>query len=283
MILILKEKLTIRNFKSGRAGKSILYLVFHYTANDGDTDEGNASYFYSAYRGASAHYFVDEDSVTQVVKDGDTAWHCGDDQKYTNGGASMKGVITNQNSIGIEMCSDIVDGEYVITPATQANAIELGKYLMEKYNIPISNVYRHYDVTGKICPAPFVNHPEQWEKFKELLGDDEVVDNVTVLLDGKEVSVERIFKNNTNYIKLRDYQDKLGLCKVGYDESNDMPVVDSVTTNKLDVLLDGEKVSVESINKKNTNYIKLRDLDKKLGLCKVDYDKTQKIPTIDTI
>ena len=31
------------NFYSGRGGNSIKYIVMHYTANDGDTDEGNAS------------------------------------------------------------------------------------------------------------------------------------------------------------------------------------------------------------------------------------------------
>ena len=30
------------NYYSGRGGNSIKYIVMHYTANDGDTDEGNA-------------------------------------------------------------------------------------------------------------------------------------------------------------------------------------------------------------------------------------------------
>ena len=41
---------------------------------------------------------------------------------------------------------------------TEANAIELVKYLMNKYNIPASNVIRHCDVTGKNCPKPFVEN-----------------------------------------------------------------------------------------------------------------------------
>ena len=57
------------NYYSGRGGNSIKYIVMHYTANDGDTDEGNAHYFQGAGRRASAHYFVDEDSVTQSVRD----------------------------------------------------------------------------------------------------------------------------------------------------------------------------------------------------------------------
>ena len=40
---------------------------------------------------------------------------------------------------------------------------------MEKYKVPIENVIRHYDVTGKICPDPFVRDAKQWESFKCLL------------------------------------------------------------------------------------------------------------------
>lgn len=165
----LKTNLTTVNFSSGRSSGSIEYLVFHYTANNGDTATGNANYFKNVNRKASAHYFVDETDIVQVVEDKNTSWHCGDTQKYTNGGASLKGIVKNVNSIGIEMCSDKINGSYVITEATQANAIELGKLLMAKYNIPIERVVRHYDVTGKICPQPFVNDVNQWKLFKERL------------------------------------------------------------------------------------------------------------------
>ena len=32
----------------------------------------------------------------------------------------------------------------------------LTRYLMNKYGVPASHVIRHYDVTGKICPNPYV-------------------------------------------------------------------------------------------------------------------------------
>ena len=40
---------------------------------------------------------------------------------------------------------------------------------MKKYDIPIENVIRHYDVTGKICPKPFVNNESLWLDFKRRL------------------------------------------------------------------------------------------------------------------
>lgn len=61
----------------------------------------------------------------------------------------MYGKITNTNSISIEMCSS----NGVILEATLQNAVRLGKELMQKYHIPLSNVYRHFDVNGKHCPG----------------------------------------------------------------------------------------------------------------------------------
>lgn len=42
---------------------------------------------------------------------------------------------------------------------------------MEKYQIQADHVIRHYDVTGKICPNPFVyNHTgHTWDAFKEAI------------------------------------------------------------------------------------------------------------------
>lgn len=151
------------NYKKGRT-ETIKYIVVHYTANNGDTAKGNASYF-ANNRGisASAHYFVDEKEVWQSVKDGDTAWHCGA-KTYKHK------TCRNSNSIGVEMCSrKDSKGKYYFKDQTVKNAVEIVKGLMKKYNIPIENVIRHYDVTGKNCPAPMVEDAEKWKEFKNML------------------------------------------------------------------------------------------------------------------
>lgn len=169
----LKTDLTSHNYTAANR-KSISYIVIHYTANNGDTAAGNANYFRTSYRGASAHYFVDETGVVQVVRDRDIAWHCGDTQKYIRaGGAGFKGKCRNANSIGVEMCSDVINGVFVITEDTQRNAAELVRMLTEKYQVPLARVIRHFDVTGKICPKPFVDDPERWYLFRERLKGEE--------------------------------------------------------------------------------------------------------------
>ncbi len=161
----------LANYGSSRIASSIKYLIYHYTANKTDKAKSNANYFKNNVVKASAHYFVDENEIYQSVEDlkiayavGGSKWSdCG-----TTGGGSMYGKITNTNSISIEMCS--TNGE--ITEATVQNAIALGKELMKKYNIPITNVYRHFDCNGKHCPGWegwYGKNSSKWIAFKSRL------------------------------------------------------------------------------------------------------------------
>ena len=160
------------NFGGTRAYSAIKYIVIHYTANDGDHDESNAEYFQTErIPHVSAHYFVDDDSVTQSVPDNFTAYAVGG-KKYTDcaatGGGRLYGTVTNANSISIEMCDTVKDGKYQAAEKTMANAAALCRKLMECYHIDISHVVRHFDVNGKHCPAYFMDSAA-WEKFKDRL------------------------------------------------------------------------------------------------------------------
>ena len=140
------------NYGGWRALSVIDYIVIHYTANDGDTDENNGNYFNGANRKASAHLFVDDDSVTQSVPYNYVAWHCGGGLQGS-GGHSFYKKCTNTNSIGIEICDDVRNGTIYPSAKTIENVIALTKSLMKQFNIPASRVIRHFDVTGKLCPA----------------------------------------------------------------------------------------------------------------------------------
>lgn len=162
------------NYGSRRNTDAIRYLVYHYTANDGDSDESNGSYFQKNVVKASAHYFVDDNSVTRSVPDDYTAWSVGG-QKYAGcdrtGGGTFYGKCTNANSLSIELCDSVKNGTCDFTENTLRIAAELGRELMNKYHIPPENVIRHFDVNGKLCPAPFVNDPAGWLQFKGRLTD----------------------------------------------------------------------------------------------------------------
>lgn len=154
------KKIIERNYSKGN-NRKIDYIVIHYTA--GSTSKKGtalncANWFNSLNCHASAHYIVDDELMVQAVEDEDIAWHCGD--------GSIHPECRNHNSIGIEICSTHdhwtaqtppSDSGWYFTDAVKKNAIELTKYLMNKYGIDKFHVIRHYDVSGKDCPAPWVD------------------------------------------------------------------------------------------------------------------------------
>lgn len=156
-MLPIQRKISSYNYSS-RNGNSIKYIVLHYTGNKGDTAKNNVDYFYGGDRNASAHYFVDDNSIWQSVEESNSAWSVGD-------GKGQYG-ITNQNSISIEMCCN---SSGIISEKTETNALELVKYLMSKYNISISNIVRHYDASRKICPNWSADNWNRWTTFKNKL------------------------------------------------------------------------------------------------------------------
>lgn len=160
------------NYGGKRSTADIKYIVIHYTANDGDTAKGNGNYFANNKVGVSAHYFVDDDVIINSVPDDYIAWSVGGNKyKYTKG-ATFFGKCTNTNSISVELCDTKKNGVYDFTEATIKNAADLVKLLMKKYNVPVERVIRHYDVTGKVCPKPFVDDEKAWKEFKERLVDN---------------------------------------------------------------------------------------------------------------
>lgn len=149
------------NYQPGRT-QPIEYIVVHYTANKGDTAKNNVDYFARTVTGTSAHYFVDRNAVMQSVDEGDTAWHCGSEHP-------RHPYCRNSNSIGIEMC-DSVDG---VPEDVRSLTVSLVQELMSRYGLDSSHVLRHYDVTGKRCPAPWVDNPAEWMEFKKMLEEDD--------------------------------------------------------------------------------------------------------------
>lgn len=158
----INRKISLINFyDSNRSKSDIKYIILHYVGSVSSA-KNNADYFYSTFRGASAHYFVDENEIWQVVEDNDSAWAIGASKYYTEA--------RNTNSISIEMCCYKKDGKLDIKEEVVNKAIELTKYLMDKYDIDAEHVIRHYDATRKKCPAPFVSDESRWNNFKEALG-----------------------------------------------------------------------------------------------------------------
>ena len=246
------------NYTKNRT-KKIEYIVIHYTANNGDTAKGNCNYFNSPNRNASAHYFVDENEIWQSVEDSDTAWHCGTNGKYYHSKCR------NDNAIGIELCSERDSkGMYYFNQETINNAIELTKMLMKKYNIPIENIVRHYDVTKKVCPAPFVNNSIAWDNFKESVeGDCYLKINRNYSYNNVVKSFTVINEDEENYIRVRDLADLLNK-NLSYDNNTKITKLEDILQD-IRVEAHGRKTTVKSINSEGFNFVKIRDIADFLG------------------
>lgn len=166
-----------------RKASSIIYPVIHFTSNKSDTALGNAKFYRDTNkRSAGAHYFVDPTSVYESISPLKIAYAVGG-SRYTDykttGGASLYKKVTNSNSVSIELCS--TNG--VISDATINNCIELLYHLKSIYpNLDLTKVCRHFDVTGKYCPASYYDgkkyhsddkwigkNPTAWNNFKTKL------------------------------------------------------------------------------------------------------------------
>ncbi len=214
------------NYGRQRNTNKIKYLVFHATSNDGDTDESNARYFRTHVVKASAHAFIDDNSVTVSVPANYVAYAVGG-KRYSDynrtGGASMYGKITNTNSYNIEMCDCNKNGKYNFTEKTLENAVSYGKYIMNLYNIPITNVYMHFDVNGKHCPIQWWNKLEEWNKFKQRLRNTNVSTTVA----------QEMLYTKTQFIK--DVQKAIGAGvdgKAGRETLSKTVTVSSITNRR---------------------------------------------------
>ena len=173
----MKKNLSARgNYGGQRDTKDIKYILIHYTANDGDSDESNANYFHNHIVKASAHYFVDDDSITQSVPDDYVAYSVGGNL-YTDhektGRGKLYGIATNHNTLNIELCDMLKDGVIRASEATIENAIDLIRRKMRQYEIDIGHVIRHFDVNGKHCPA-YLMDAAKWNGFKARIAGYEV-------------------------------------------------------------------------------------------------------------
>lgn len=170
--------------RRARPLSAIEYLVIHYTGNVGDTAYNNVKYFGDNMVGASAHFFVSENSIWQSVKCNFAAYSVGlgKMKKPYIPNPPMYKTITNSNSISVEICGSSNSRE--ATDSTKTLAAKLCSEILHEYNIPPANIFRHYDVTGKRCPAWAVDDPLKWLDFKRTVlayyyeeGEDDILLN----------------------------------------------------------------------------------------------------------
>lgn len=141
--------------RPGIALKKVNGIVIHYTANPGSSAKENRDYFNNLQNThltkASAHFIVGlNGEVIQCIPTREIAY------------ASNQ---RNYDTISIECCYRKQDGSF--QKKTYRSLIHLTAWLCRKYGLSASDVIRHYDVTGKLCPKYYVSHPDKWKQLKK--------------------------------------------------------------------------------------------------------------------
>lgn len=128
-------------------------VVIHYTANPGTSAMANRNYFENLKdthtTKASSHFIVGlEGEIVQCIPSREIS--------YASNGR-------NVDTIAIECCIEDETGRF--NKATYDAVVHLAAWLVEYFGLEVSDVIRHYDVTGKPCPKYFVDFPSAWDQF----------------------------------------------------------------------------------------------------------------------
>lgn len=162
------------------------YITIHNTdnADPGANAAMHADYLKSQEafdRQVSWHFSVDDHSIHQSLPTDEEGWHAGD-------GGSGTG---NTQSIGIEICEN-TDGDF---NQARALSIQLVRYLMEMYNIPITNVVPHQHWSGKYCPHLLLPVWDAYIQDVQVEGDQYPSDVLLYIFDGLTETVSATLTN----------------------------------------------------------------------------------------
>lgn len=223
-------------------------VILHYTANPSATAKNHADFFDGddggAYRYAGCHLFVDKKEKRLIVPLSEVCYHANDKTSKV----SKLGKNANFSTVGIEMC---IEKNGSIHKDTYAKTLELTIHLCKKYKLDEDDLYRHYDITGKNCPKPWVENPKEWTKFKADVKKGLNPPKKSTPAPPKNESSEgtvKVLVNELWYYNKPDWKAKAGLTK-----KNDVfTVIDTLTVNGSKML----KLKSGNYLTANTKYVK---------------------------
>ena len=152
----LVDLLTMNEYsRVGHLLPEVKNIFVHYTANAGTSAAQNRSYFENLKdtheTSASAHFIIGyEGEAIQCIPLNEVGY------------AVMQ---RNYDSVSIECCYLDESGKF--TEATYNKLVEMLAWLVTLYELKPTDILRHYDEGGKMCPKYYVEHEEEWEKLIE--------------------------------------------------------------------------------------------------------------------
>ncbi len=140
--------------RPGDSLKEVNGVVVHYVGNPGTSAENNRNYFENLKdtkeRSASSHYIIGlQGEILQCVPLEEISYASND---------------RNYDTIAIECCHPDATGKF--NSMTYESLVELTAALCRTYDLnPMTDILRHYDVSGKECPIYYVENESEWNYF----------------------------------------------------------------------------------------------------------------------
>jgi len=215
--------------KNARPGTKITPrgLVIHWTANEGKGANAvaNRNYFNKPTTEASAHYIVDDKQIVRCLPENEMGYHVGAKQYKPEAVAKLSSY-PNNCTIGIEMCVN-ADGNF---QETYRRTVELAADILKRHGWGVDRLWRHFDITGKNCPAYFVSDDygrkytgltaaQAWAKFKDdvnrlLTGNPQTkekpVDKVSIEINGCRLPVQGYLRDGVSWLPIRAVTEAVG-------------------------------------------------------------------------
>lgn len=237
------NKISNINVTKGRIDKNGVnwipdVIVCHITEGSYD---GAISWLTNPSSDVSSHFVVSKKGeITQLVDIRDTAWCNGTSynpkllEKSTSNIVKNRKTNANFYSITIEH-EGYSKNDGSITQEQEEATVDLIKYIYNQikliYNKNIildrEHIIGHYEIAPNKkpnCPGskfPIDNIVKKLNNIDNKKVDDEMVTKTDILIDGKKYNVNRILKDNKNYIELRAFE-KAGY-KIGYKNEENIP------------------------------------------------------------
>lgn len=134
---ITRDYISFGDARSGQKLQNVAFIVSHDTGNPGSSAYANRNYFENADPSASAHTFIDDNTILEIIPLDEKAWHVRSNVQTDN---RRFGEDANDAAIGVELAY----GGNINFEEAYKRYVWYHAYLVDKYNLdPNKDIVAH--------------------------------------------------------------------------------------------------------------------------------------------
>ena len=138
----MQDYIQMGNARSGQNISQVIFIVSHDTGNPGSTAYANRNYFDRQQPSASAHTFIDDHYILEIIPLNEKAWHVQYNKPTDN---RLYGADSNDAAIGVELCY----GGKINFQEAYKRYVWYHAYLCDRFNL---NPMRHIVAHSRLDP-----------------------------------------------------------------------------------------------------------------------------------